>query len=786
MIQPFKYFTSNPVENSEKRITKRLISSIVYMLVVLTIAYGQNSASGDLLTHINDIITAMPTGLDGDEYAHPNSSAQATWRRIIQNLLSGAYSTAHSRADSINYQVITFTETTTTPNKTHYILQQKSGSTTNYWGTFIFNPSPLRQKLIIQCPHPINDTNTGEQGLHLYVYCGAKAYFLSGTNRCNSSSYSSCSGTTATCTGSSESYRQSDQAHNVDGTYQITTEEIITSISDAVFIQPHGFSKLESDPDLIFSNGTNSTPSTDHLNTLKTKLLTLDSTLTFKIAHIDNDWTRLVGFTNTQGRKINGESSPCNTSATSSTGRFLHLEQAYSKLRNNETSWTKVTKAISLTFPLDNSIANSQIMQFDGENDYMYYSDDAVLSKLDEALDYTIEAWVYVANESDIDDYDNILCREDGFQLRLRSNRRLNFNIYKGSSTWGSYSSNNNAITVGAWNHVAVIRNTDSDPNTFKMYVNGTDVSSSTWLGSPMQANGGDLYVGRANTDANHYKGYLDEIRIETLAEYPANLRSNTTDSPYSYTYNTAAIFHLDEGSGNYQTSNESGHYARLGDNGDGDSSEPTWRAWNYLFQDLSLPVSLVSFEANVTRANEVRLEWVTESEIENLGFLLERKESGRLDWSEIANYITHQELRGQGNISHRTEYSFIDKTIKLDHTYDYRLADVSYDGAINYHSISILNVVTENLPSTFAVYQNYPNPLNPITTIEYDLPEDCQVKLMIYDNMGREVTTLVSEAQDAGFKSVQWNATNVASGMYFYQIKAGDFISTKKMLVIK
>ncbi len=89
-------------------------------------------------------------------------------------------------------------------------------------------------------------------------------------------------------------------------------------------------------------------------------------------------------------------------------------------------------------------------------------------------------------------------------------------------------------------------------------------------------------------------------------------------------------------------------------------------------------------------------------------------------------------------------------------------------------------------LPQSFALHQNYPNPFNPNTTIKYDLPEAAYVQIAIYDLVGREVSILKSEMQDAGYKSAQWDATNVASGMYFYQIKAGEFVQTRKMVVLK
>ncbi|NQV36470.1 MAG: DUF1566 domain-containing protein [Candidatus Marinimicrobia bacterium] len=90
------------------------------------------------------------------------------------------------------------------------------------------------------------------------------------------------------------------------------------------------------------------------------------------------------------------------------------------------------------------------------------------------------------------------------------------------------------------------------------------------------------------------------------------------------------------------------------------------------------------------------------------------------------------------------------------------------------------------NIPSKYILNQNYPNPFNPVTTIQYNLPHRSNVQIIIFDLLGSEVKTIVSEVQNAGFKSVLWDATNVSSGMYFYQIRAGDFIQTKKMVLLK
>ena len=88
--------------------------------------------------------------------------------------------------------------------------------------------------------------------------------------------------------------------------------------------------------------------------------------------------------------------------------------------------------------------------------------------------------------------------------------------------------------------------------------------------------------------------------------------------------------------------------------------------------------------------------------------------------------------------------------------------------------------------PKEFKLEQNFPNPFNPTTTIQYQLPQDARVTLKIYDILGSEVATLVNEEQEAGYKEVQFTGSNIASGMYVYRLQAGEYISVKKMLMVK
>ena len=121
----------------------------------------------------------------------------------------------------------------------------------------------------------------------------------------------------------------------------------------------------------------------------------------------------------------------------------------------------------------------------------------------------------------------------------------------------------------------------------------------------------------------------------------------------------------------------------------------------------------------------------------------------------------------------------------------DVNYSDYLYSSLYDCISASTLGNENEINPTVFKLHQNYPNPFNPITSLRYDLPEDGLVNITIYDMMGRKVKTLINSSQTAGYKSIQWNATNnrnepVSAALYLYTIQAGEFRQTKKMVLLK
>lgn len=181
------------------------------------------------------------------------------------------------------------------------------------------------------------------------------------------------------------------------------------------------------------------------------------------------------------------------------------------------------------------------------------------------------------------------------------------------------------------------------------------------------------------------------------------------------------------------------------------------------------------------------------------------------IEWSDIINHFTVEQNIENGIINIAGAGSTPDGqggifgNLKLIVSNEF--PEESFEISINEYRINendiVENIVAtfikttvgiedeSKIPEVFSLHQNYPNPFNPVTTLRYDLPEDSQVNIMIYDIMGRTVRHLVNDVQNAGFKSVTWDATNdlgqpVSAGMYFYKIQASHFSTTKKMVLLK
>lgn len=188
-------------------------------------------------------------------------------------------------------------------------------------------------------------------------------------------------------------------------------------------------------------------------------------------------------------------------------------------------------------------------------------------------------------------------------------------------------------------------------------------------------------------------------------------------------------------------------------------------------------PVELSSF-TSIIHNRDVNLNWTTATESNNARFEIERAVNS--NWQKIG------EVAGSGTTTTPNNYSYLDRGL-ISGTYNYRLKQIDINGNFEYFNLS--GEVIIGAPDKFELNQNYPNPFNPTTRIDYSIPSNGNVSLSIFDATGKEVSRLVNGNQTAGYYSVDFNASNLASGIYYYRIEVTGntkFAETKKMLLLK
>ncbi len=207
---------------------------------------------------------------------------------------------------------------------------------------------------------------------------------------------------------------------------------------------------------------------------------------------------------------------------------------------------------------------------------------------------------------------------------------------------------------------------------------------------------------------------------------------------------------------------------------------------------DNALPVELSAFQAT-TAENGVQLNWTTQSEVNNLGFEVYRSTAVDGEFQQLSSYETNTALEGAGNSSNAINYSYLDATVAAGATYWYQIADVDLQGIRTFHG-PIEVQAADNLPTEYALRANYPNPFNPSTKIQYEIPQNqlnSRVKLVVYNTLGMQVKTLVSGNVAPGIHIAEWDGTNnsgasMASGIYFVNLQAGQFSQTRKMVLLR
>ncbi|MFQ3597758.1 MAG: choice-of-anchor D domain-containing protein [Chloroherpetonaceae bacterium] len=205
---------------------------------------------------------------------------------------------------------------------------------------------------------------------------------------------------------------------------------------------------------------------------------------------------------------------------------------------------------------------------------------------------------------------------------------------------------------------------------------------------------------------------------------------------------------------------------------------------------DNPLPVNLGSFTGrNIPQGVELR--WATVSETDNAGFDVRRAElinGVEQEWFTVASYQTTPSLVGQGTTSNAHTYTYTDRGVQVGKTYRYALRSVDLNGTIHDYPQTVSVEVNTLAPRvyTYKLEQNYPNPFNPSTRIVYQVAAAGNVKLEVFDMLGRKVATLVNERKEAGEYPVIFNAQNLSSGVYFYRLQTDKFTQTKKLMLVK
>lgn len=211
---------------------------------------------------------------------------------------------------------------------------------------------------------------------------------------------------------------------------------------------------------------------------------------------------------------------------------------------------------------------------------------------------------------------------------------------------------------------------------------------------------------------------------------------------------------------------------------------------------DASLPVNLSAFTAKYDNG-QAEIYWRTEYEENNLGFNVYRSTSKDGQYARVNTAL----IKGNGNDSTTHEYSIVDDQVTEGQTYWYVVEDVDFSGTANRSKPIKLAFgeplpVQKQLPARFALLPNYPNPFNPETWFPYELAEDAPVTFRVFNSRGQLVRQMSLGQQAAGIyvekgQATYWdgrdaNGQEVSSGIYFYQLQAGDFSAMRRMVILR
>ncbi len=317
------------------------------------------------------------------------------------------------------------------------------------------------------------------------------------------------------------------------------------------------------------------------------------------------------------------------------------------------------------------------------------------------------------------------------------------------------------------------------------------------YLASPATGLGMCTHAGGGYTISNQSQNNFDYVSDQLLANHwylisfsATVVGANTYDLSYSIANSDAAgnagapfIVETQSGVANAQFGAATAIYPYFC------SSEDRFYALdNFTVQNSTLPIQLASLTAISSGSSTVTVQWKTISEINNYGFNVQRSAAtGTPQWSTLGF------VKGNGTTLSSHTYDYVDNT--ATGTFMYRLQQIDLNNTVHYSEpVSATTTgVSSTEPLRFGLEQNFPNPFNPTTEIHYtiagvghDGSGAANVRLAVYDVLGREVAVLVNEKQAPGVYSVRLNGVSLPSGIYIYRLTAGTFTAIRKMNLVK
>ena len=403
------------------------------------------------------------------------------------------------------------------------------------------------------------------------------------------------------------------------------------------------------------------------------------------------------------------------------------------------------------------SIANAQwgdALHFNGSNQYANLG--APVTTVTDNL--TMEAWVkWAGNNSQLQSVvsNGSVDQNDGYTLILNADGYIS--ILVSNSVWGISGS---VLQAGVWTHLAMVRNSGN----WSLYINGTSIAMSSVTNQEPNTPSTDFYVGTADHANSFFNGTIDEVRISNEARYTSNF--TPPSEPFTTDGSTVGLYHFDEGIGSTAHDASTNHLDLTLVN------SPTW-----ILDDNPLDVEATDFMATAD-VGSVTLSWKTESEVSNAGFNVLREDPSTSSGSTslttsfklIASYRSDNSLKGLVTSTTGRTYKFTDTKVTSGSTYEYKIQSVSTNGTTE--DLTTLSV-TVDVPKNYALYQNFPNPFNPSTTIRFDLKEGSTVTLDIYNVLGQRIMEQDYGTMNAGRYNEVVNMDKYASGVYFYRVSA-------------